>query len=947
VQSTITIEDVDRSVEARDRNLWRIIVELAGAPDPRVPEREGALTVRGVLAKHRARSFKRLDPEVRRQERARDFAQLEAQDAELAPPPRWWLFRVLERLHDDGSPWARDQLVRTIQSLPLRYGPWRAVKRLFKKSEETDDWELFAAIAARLDVEYTAWRMSGDVTRATLRYLVRRAWRALRRIGQRMPSAYPDRAAEVLRHYPDNVVLQRTWLAAHILFHHFPNAYNRNRFVRAPRGVELAHRAFPAAWRRTPRPLFGLLERAQNDHVRRFAIQALESDFRTQLREVEVAWVVRLVRARAAVVDEFVAWLLDNVPRFEPTAFRALGLHDSVVELLDSESEVAATRAAAYCRAHARDLPLERLVRLANRPHASVRTLVRDLLRDRDPRRGVGLAAWGELLGTRYGHAMAVEAIREHFGPADLTLDWFGERMVAESNSVVDFAFAQIARTHPPERVPMTFWASVLDDDRIGPATVRGLDQALTERPVSEIDAEPLQRALINPIPRPLVQGWVERGKLTPRGLGIGFLKALAYPPTWLASDVRSALLASDRRWARDLPFDEALGNWAIDQIDVPRTFSGAEVGADWLLDMVRTTEGEFADFAERTLVVGFAPGDLAPDPSSPHAAMDGAQRVFDWLVSDGPADAPRRRFARRYLEFHHPALHEAEVGRPIAPGMALPDGFVTLERATRLLDDERAAVRGLGIAMLKHDLVSLGATLPDLVPWAELPHADVFEFVSEALTAPDKLEFRGYRLDPDGFAVDEVYRLCDSLDPATRRLGMTLIAAHPRLSVPSELYRLTESPDRRVVAFVVRQLWARYRRRATSESWTPPDGDAGGRPDAPFAEGADIRAFLRRTLFAIPPARPEKEAGRAKLSAAPERRAPRVPARVAKLSLIEVCRDLALEDRAFARRVVPVFQEFLRSQGQSESAACLVALTRIRHRWRDAGQAAGAGGER
>ena len=40
------------------------------------------------------------------------------------------------------------------------------------------------------------------------------------------------------------------------------------------------------------------------------------------------------------------------------------------------------------------------LIRLANNDHDKVRAMVRDLLRDRDPRKDVGLEAWGRLLGT-------------------------------------------------------------------------------------------------------------------------------------------------------------------------------------------------------------------------------------------------------------------------------------------------------------------------------------------------------------------------------------------------------------------------------------------------------------------------------------------------------------------------------------------------------------------
>jgi hypothetical protein len=87
---------------------------------------------------------------------------------------------------------------------------------------------------------------------------------------------------------------------------------------------------------------------------------------------------------------------------------------------------------------------------------------------------------------------------------------------------------------------------------------------------------------------------------------------------------------------------------------------------------------------------------------------------------------------------------------------------------------------------------------------------------------------------------------------------------------------------------------------------------------------------FLRRILFEIPPGRmePPTEEDRAIF----EKLKP-LPARKAKLSLLEVMRDLALEDEGFARGVLPVLREFLGSHGPSERDACLVAVTRIRAR--------------
>ena len=56
------------------------------------------------------------------------------------------------------------------------------------------------------------------------------------------------------------------------------------------------------------------------------------------------------------------------------------------------------------------------------------------------------------------------------------------------------------------------------------------------------------------------------------------------------------------------------------------------------------------------------------------------------------------------------------------------------------------------------------------------------------------------------------------------------------------------------------------------------------------------------------------------------------LPARKAKLALVETIRDVASADEGFARVVLPVLEEFMASRGVSEAAAALVAVTRIRH---------------
>ena len=100
-------------------------------------------------------------------------------------------------------------------------------------------------------------------------------------------------------------------------------------------------------------------------------------------------------------------------------------------------------------------------------------------------------------------------------------------------------------------------------------------------------------------------------------------------------------------------------------------------------------------------------------------------------------------------------------------------------------------------------------------------------------------------------------------------------------------------------------------------------------RPENLPADFEQLHLLLRRILFEVPPGRPPKGDG----SATDEMvRVRRLPTRLAKLKLIDTLRDLAIEDIAFARHVLPLLREFKQSRGKSEQAACLVAVTRIEH---------------
>lgn len=1067
VSIPLRLADVRLAWEAQDPDLVRLVEGLAEQEDEpsKAPAREGAPTFAKFLAEIRSKPFRRKPRAEQAHYRVEQIKALEAADAEVPLPDRLRLHEVIEGLWQDNGPFARTCLLAIIARVKLTYGPWRALKRIFKEAEARGDTEIFAALAARFDVAYA--NRDYEISRDTLIYLCRRAWRYLRRAAVSLPAAYPDLAGEVLAWYPEKTRWQETWVANHI-FRHEGAKYDRAKFTSGymipGRSLELLkNRAYGDLWKRTPRPLFSLLERAQSDLVRGYAASALKADFRASIREVEPAWVARLVNVESASIDAFVVWILNNVPRFEQAAFRTLGLHAAVLRLFDSPSDEARAYAADYARTHARDLSVPDLIRLANNDHTAVRALAGDLLQARDPRKEVGLEAWGQLLETNYGDELAGNVLRKHFGSRELTPEWFKERLFSLSSQAFWFASERLGEVHPIPKLGVDYFRGIVEEIENRPPTswravTYGLE-TLGRFDLNALDISFLQWLIVHPYTSETVCDWIDEGTLKANTLPLEFLKILAFHPDWEAAPWVAGLKRR-HEWARTLTFNEELANNVLGWLRDVRQFSPADLGFDWLFKLVARSEPRYHDFAVETMIRGFVPADFAKEtaeapaaaPSAPVAVdlkgasflftgkmatmprneaeakvrqaggavasgvtaklfylvigdegsplygggkkgskqlkaedlnnsganikiisetaflkmmageqqtfsadttLAGCERLWEMATAPGPGDAPLAQFAIKYLRRHHPDIALAETDRPVDPGAEVPAEFLTLDRLQPLFGESRKPLREFALEVARWDFARWAPSIEALITLAEVPYADVRQFVAKALLADELPENRRFRIPPEVLTPAAVYRFCESVDESTRDLGMKLIARSPRLRLPEELFRLTESPDRKIRAFVIRALWSLYRDRGITDGWKPVvpvqttvgaaakkaaanlavsrGNGAPARPEHLPAASLDLWKFLRRTLFELPPARPERPKDQEQEQEGAERIKP-LPARKAKLALVEVMRDLALEEKDFARGVLPLLGEFMISRGVSERAACLVAVTRIRH---------------
>ncbi len=1002
--AALALADVQQSWDTRDPQFVQLLSQFStqSDPTPETPIRDGAPTFDRWLQYLRSWEFKKKSKDEQRAARVERLKAVEAPTAEVPLPDRLKSHEIIDALWRSPDPLARDCLLRVIAECPLVYGPWRALKAIFKEAEAKNDTEVYGALAARFDAALSGRGgivMSGPggpkgVSGATLAYLSRRAWRYLRRVGQQLPATYADVAVDVLMRYTDDTNFQSTWVLNHIFYHDKKN-YGRSGFRfgyrEKPSASDIKHRAFGDLWKRSPRPLFTLLERAQCDPVREFAAAGLKADFKTVLRDVEPDWVIRLLTVPSGAVHDFVVWILQNVPKFEQGEFRKLKLHEPVLRLFDSPSQEARKYAAAYARTHARDLKVDELVPLFGNDNDAVRKLARDLLSEKDPRKEVGLEAWGRLLEMKHGHDFAVEVLTKSFGAKDLTPEWFTERLLAPSAQAREFAQKHLPKVHSPKDLGTAFYVSLVrrtdpanDDHR------KAAEWAVDELGKLDMNAVPIEdlRWLDQyPLTGDAVDKQIAKGRLKPHTFGMDFLKMLAYNPDWESSAWLADFRAKNGQWAKDLTFDEQESENLLQMFADVRAFTTADLGFDWLLSLAGRPEAKYHSFASERMIRTFSPADFAGKPSAVSnqttastvdlgrktflftgklksmkrdeaeakvkaangvasgsvtktlhylvvgddgsplygqgkkgdkqvkaeglnaaganiavisetaflqmvsgvqlAAADadsttaGCERLWAMATAPGAADAPLAAFARNFVRLHHKPIATAETGKGPDPGTEVPDSFLTWQKFFPLLSETRKPLRDFALEFCEHNFARWNPPADDLLAMSEIPFVDVRRFVAKALLAETGKETAGYRLDPAKLAAEAVYRFCESGDEETRALGMELIRRLPKLRVPEELFRLTESPDRKVRAFVIRSLWQVYRDRGLTELWKPPippkptvgtkakkdaakrEAEQGtgvpAKPTKPPAERPTLADFLRRVLFELPPGPPEK----------------------------------------------------------------------------------------
>jgi hypothetical protein len=894
---TLTFADLERGLATRDPRFSEMVIRYVSQPDPseshaegpapeeipELPENAWTLSkLRGSLAEHNFYGKSDVETWALRRDAWSNLL------AAPHPPPRLKLGDLFIEMYQGDDTWSRRMLLDIFKRARLGWGMWKGLKRIYKLAEDRCDAEMFGAIAYRLDA-HNATAKTNEISAATYLYMRRRAWRYLRQLGRALPELYPQFCVEVLRHYPGGHSFWGSWVANQIWGHGNLIGATSAWFDRAP--DDLSMRAYDEAWKASPEPLFRLLELTENDVVCDFAIRSLKADFADALRNLEPAWLGRIGRRKVGALDTFVVELLEGNPDLHQSRLAGLGLHDMVVGLLSSSAERAVRYAIDYCNAHAPEIPVDDLVDLAESRGRDkhVAQFVEARLEKLAPST-LGLRRLIRMLGIDSISEVAAAKLRAGFKPGDLEVDAY---VALATGNGAQQSFVAKLYEDSKTKIPTRFLVAHAEQDGLNRRALREVMHELSKRAASDIGVDWIKKALFDSKFSSFISSWLRAGMLRGNDLDVDWLKDLVARPTW-----------------RSLAID-VLGN--TDYV------KPHQIGSEYLLKAARHSDERVNQFASNYLLQHFTPGDFALELGSDDVEV-GVDHIWSLVSGDHPA--PVRRFAATYLRVHHPELSKSEwLARNLGIEPTIDRDAYSIARVSPLLFDGRADVRELAAAIARAELLRWNA--PALAyTMASSPEREPRMVGAEALLGIGSQPGEGKLSPPaEWLQADPAFAMAESPVKATREIALTLIRRHYRtLGGAERLARLMDSPDREVRLFAVRLLWDQHRPMPGPRSTTP-YGEGHDRFDSVEA----LRQFLRTVLFGLPPGRMERRDGG---EDGPERP---LPASVAKRRLIDVVRDMAVEDREFAEVVLPVLDEFMTSAAKGEWQGCVSALARMR----------------
>ncbi|MDG1481758.1 MAG: hypothetical protein P8R54_19340 [Myxococcota bacterium] len=866
------------AVKEKKPNYFKFLRELTGqdwtrridAKDPTLPGQPG------YSRRHRTT--------VIAEQHGETWKELEHADRLEILPDRLGVWSVIEQLYADPSAWSRSALLAIIESVPLKWGPWRALKRIYKAAMLDQDWEIFAALIVRCDREvsrgdirsdlslraplvpnddnvleslYVSWgnkpvstrsfywndsrSRARDVSVRTLEYLLRRTQRFLLELARAQPTAFAPIATEILIRYSSNSRCNQAWLME---------------------DKEL--------WVHSISPLMRIVELSANNRILEFAFSILESRFREQLKVADSAWITRLALSERRTSRRMaVRWFLEPLCGHEQGRFHEVGLQRAVVAFLDYNDETSSgderwsswseqrwhrswnsdagdTMWPVLARQFALDyikgsyaviasaLPLEKVLWLLRNKNQAYRDVGEFLLYPGEGDSPYGdqltLSVWTELLEDSTTFDFAARAIRTKFSGVQLTAAWYAERLLSTHSAVRELA-TSLLRDETKFRADDDWRSFHMTIARSHKAQADILQRSLYQlsrkdddghADIDDLPATFFRALLTHPSCHTSVIDWVDGGRVPLAHLSTAFLRELSAKAEWEEHGWESFLEEERIEAHEKLGYLSAVGTAARRWLINEASLS--DLGVDWALARVERFESSY-NFVRDLFRRDVTFSQLAAEGGT---STDGVHAILDKIIAQKDASSTQANFYKKFLLLRHPlARRDTDPNLPpLSDDLTLPRTALTFARFSEMSADERAPIRALAMTLGRYEMARWTETEPlsfsTLKPLVRDAFHDVRQYIVTAMTNPRRPESR-IDVSLETFETADLYTWCFDARRDLRELGMQVILQLPeRFGQPAQLLQLSESRDRRVRELVISVIWRQFRALEVTSGWKP-----------------------------------------------------------------------------------------------------------------------------
>jgi hypothetical protein len=896
-QGKFTISSIEQAYADEDPRLAEYIIKLAIIdPAPKKPEEQTDAPVSNWqyssmrkeyhvdLSKDEKLSevetidlqFSKLRHQIKRAKKAGLAKQYlaELQKVPELVPERLKLDTIILTLWEDKSHYSQNQLLKIIEEVPLKWGPWRAIKRIFKLSYLLQEWSIYIAIANRLygvsayirtrrGRNNQKWEINNQILPVDMEKV---RWNS---------SWYWKNRARA----NDLTVESKVFLNKMQEFHlqelesNFGEAFvlvATEALLRVSQWTTFTRRLSESNhWLNSAGPLLRVFSEAKSNQISLWALNLLIKHFREDLATLPTEWIVKQATSTnsSREIKRFVfQWFVEPITKVQQSDFYEKGLHVAVLAFIDytaklesgwqdsrwlkswhpnpgkkTWTQLAREFACTYIRScmHqlTEDINLDKVLWLMRNKDNQLHELGKYMLfpdsGESPYREQLDLEFWTSILGDSRLHSLAQKVLEKDYSGRDLSKEWYRERLLSGKKVIIDMVLEWLEdpTRYREEEDFYDVYIELLRDSKtkgdVRTWAYRNLTIVNAQGGMLQdrFDAELYRNLLLSPIQlcQSIAIKAFENSIISYEAFSVSFLINLTNDSEFKHNKWKSYV--SSEEVVTKLPKNIRVMAYSavVNHPDLPLD----ELGYDWVFSRVTNWSKEY-DFIRKVFNEKFPIHLLGGFENTSDGHYKAGQWILNEIFSGWDANSTKAKFWRSFILNRIPIYRNyIDMTLPkLADELRFPVEIFDFEWFLEIMKNNNHIHRqfGFDIASLRlSNWMSMGGVgfleLKDLLFSV---YDDVQQFVLECMHNPKYPESK-IDITKPSFKSEDLYSFCFDGRDEVRSMGIQIIEKFPfRYGQPSKLLVLSNSSDSKVREMVIRVIWRQCEIPTVTPNWKP-----------------------------------------------------------------------------------------------------------------------------